>query len=51
MISGLNHITLAVSNLETSLAFYIEVLGLQGRVKWTKGCVPLCWRLMVVLVL
>lgn len=37
MISGLNHITLAVSNLETSLAFYIEVLGLQGRVKWAKG--------------
>ena len=37
MISGLNHITLAVSNLETSLAFYIEFLGLQGRVKWTKG--------------
>ena len=37
MITGLNHITLAVSDLERSLHFYIEVLGLKGHVKWEGG--------------
>ncbi|MCV5899603.1 VOC family protein, partial [Escherichia coli] len=33
MISGLNHITLAVSDLERSLKFYIDTLGFTGHVK------------------
>ena len=37
MISGLNHITLAVSDLQRSLQFYIEILGFTGHVKWNKG--------------
>ena len=37
MLTGLNHITLTVSELETSLAFYQEVLGFKGHVKWDKG--------------
>ena len=37
MIQGLNHITLAVSDLDRSLRFYREVLGLTGRVMWEKG--------------
>lgn len=37
MISGLNHITLAVSNLERSLGFYIDILGFKGHVKWDSG--------------
>ncbi|WP_018917355.1 fosfomycin resistance glutathione transferase [Vreelandella zhanjiangensis] len=37
MITGLNHITLAVSDLERSLHFYIQVMGLKGHVKWDKG--------------
>lgn len=37
MITGLNHITIAVSDLDTSLAFYTELLGMKGQVKWDKG--------------
>ncbi|WP_447928753.1 fosfomycin resistance glutathione transferase [Vreelandella sp. EE27] len=37
MITGLNHITLAVSDLERSLHFYTHVLGLAGHVKWDNG--------------
>ncbi len=37
MISGLNHITLAVSDLEHSLNFYINILGFTGHVKWESG--------------
>jgi catechol 2,3-dioxygenase-like lactoylglutathione lyase family enzyme len=34
MITGLNHITLAASDLERSLYFY---LGLKGHVRWDNG--------------
>lgn len=37
MLNGLNHITLAVSDIEQSIAFYTEVLGFKGHVKWDKG--------------
>ncbi|MCB1755882.1 MAG: fosfomycin resistance glutathione transferase [Gammaproteobacteria bacterium] len=37
MISGLNHLTIAVSDLDRSLHFYTEVLGFQGHVKWDNG--------------
>lgn len=37
MISGLNHITVAVSDLATSLAFYCDLLGFKGHVKWRNG--------------
>lgn len=37
MIVGLNHITIAVSNLEQSLHFYTQLLGMKGHVKWDKG--------------
>nr|WP_086938200.1 fosfomycin resistance glutathione transferase [Thaumasiovibrio occultus] len=37
MITGLNHITLAVSDVERSLAFYTQRLGFTGHVKWDKG--------------
>ncbi|USD34873.1 MULTISPECIES: fosfomycin resistance glutathione transferase [Vibrio] len=37
MITGLNHITLAVSNVERSLDFYTRVLGFEGEVIWEKG--------------
>ncbi|MBE1275686.1 fosfomycin resistance glutathione transferase [Enterovibrio baiacu] len=37
MLSGLNHITLAVSHLDTSQAFYTQQLGFKGHVKWDGG--------------
>lgn len=37
MLTGLNHITLAVSNLNSSLSFYTTILGFKGHVKWATG--------------
>ncbi|TMP38431.1 fosfomycin resistance glutathione transferase [Pseudoalteromonas rubra] len=37
MITGLNHITIAVSDLQQSINFYMDVLGFTGHVKWETG--------------
>ncbi|UYG04934.1 fosfomycin resistance glutathione transferase [Halomonas sp. LR3S48] len=37
MISGINHLTLAVRNLERSFDFYTHVVGLEPIVKWARG--------------
>ena len=37
MLRGLNHITIAVSDLERSLRFYTDILGMQGHVRWDSG--------------
>lgn len=37
MIRGLNHLTLAVSDLDRSLAFYRDLLGLRVRAVWSEG--------------
>jgi catechol 2,3-dioxygenase-like lactoylglutathione lyase family enzyme len=37
MISGLNHVTLAVRSLEESFHFYTRVLGLRPVARWYKG--------------
>lgn len=37
MLSGLNHITLAVSNVANSLNFYVETLGFTLKAKWAHG--------------
>lgn len=37
MITGINHITLAVRDLEESFKFYQEVLGFKPLAKWKKG--------------
>jgi catechol 2,3-dioxygenase-like lactoylglutathione lyase family enzyme len=34
MITGLNHITLAVKNIESSFSFYRDVLGFTPLCKW-----------------
>lgn len=36
-IRGLNHLTLAVSDLDRSVAFYRDVLGFVLRAKWADG--------------
>lgn len=37
MITGANHYTLAVSDLERSFHFYKEIIGLKPLCKWPKG--------------
>jgi catechol 2,3-dioxygenase-like lactoylglutathione lyase family enzyme len=37
MITAFNHVTLAVSDLEVSFAFYTEVLDLRPIARWPKG--------------
>ena len=37
MLTGINHITLAVSNLSKSLHFYIELLGMTPKARWQSG--------------
>lgn len=36
-ISGINHVTLAVSKLECSIAFYRDVIGCNLRALWANG--------------
>lgn len=37
MLTGLNHLTIAVSDLSRSFDFYVSMLGFTPRAKWTKG--------------
>ena len=37
MITGLNHITLAVRDLDISLKFYTDILKFEADVRWSKG--------------
>lgn len=37
MITGINHLTFAVRDLERSLAFYSQVLGLRPVARWDHG--------------
>lgn len=37
MPAGLNHITIAVSDIDCSMRFYTELLGFTGHVKWDHG--------------
>jgi catechol 2,3-dioxygenase-like lactoylglutathione lyase family enzyme len=37
MIQGLNHITIAVNNLDESFEFYVDLLGMTPHAKWAKG--------------
>ncbi|NBC17248.1 MAG: DUF3224 domain-containing protein [Bacteroidetes bacterium] len=46
MITEINHLTLAVRDLEVSFRFYADVLGLRPVVRWEKGAyltVGACW--------
>jgi catechol 2,3-dioxygenase-like lactoylglutathione lyase family enzyme len=37
MVTGLNHVTLAVADLDRSLAFYTDLLGFRPLVRWPGG--------------
>jgi catechol 2,3-dioxygenase-like lactoylglutathione lyase family enzyme len=37
MVTGLNHVTLAVRDLDRSFRFYTEALGLRPAARWYRG--------------
>lgn len=37
MLKGLNHITIAVKNLNASFDFYVNILGFKPEVRWNQG--------------
>jgi glutathione S-transferase fosA5 len=49
MIQGINHITFAVRDLQTSFKFYSETLGFRPLVRWNKGAYLLCGDLWICL--
>ena len=42
MLSGLNHLTLAVSQLAPSVAFYQQLLGMTLHARWDSGAYLSC---------
>jgi catechol 2,3-dioxygenase-like lactoylglutathione lyase family enzyme len=50
LISGINHITISISGVERSFAFYTAVLGLRPVAKWPKGAYLLAGELWIALV-
>jgi catechol 2,3-dioxygenase-like lactoylglutathione lyase family enzyme len=51
MISGINHITFAVRDIDVSFAFYRDVLGLLPRARWRRGayfCAGNVWLSLVL---
>ncbi|MCW8092906.1 fosfomycin resistance glutathione transferase [Alteromonas sp. ASW11-130] len=42
MITGLNHITIAVSDVKRSVEFYTAVLGFNGHAMWEQGAYLSC---------
>ncbi|MEO1148586.1 MAG: fosfomycin resistance glutathione transferase, partial [Cyanobacteria bacterium J06638_22] len=51
MITGINHITLSVKDLEASYAFYTEVLGCRPVAKWPKGAYMLAGEMWLALIM
>ena len=37
MLSGVNHITIAVKDLDKSIHFYVDLLGIDIKVRWAGG--------------
>jgi len=49
MLKGVNHITLAVSDLQTSINFYQELLGVKLHARWNSGAYLECGELWLCL--
>lgn len=49
MITGINHLTLSVSDIEKSFEFYTQVLGCQAVAKWETGVYLLAGNLWLCL--
>jgi catechol 2,3-dioxygenase-like lactoylglutathione lyase family enzyme len=50
MITGINHLTLSVCNVEESFRFYTQVLGFQPVAKWPYGAYLLAGDLWVAMI-
>jgi catechol 2,3-dioxygenase-like lactoylglutathione lyase family enzyme len=51
MISGVNHITLSVRDVDRSFGFYVETLGAKPLARWSKGAYLLAGDLWLCLTL
>jgi len=51
MISGMSHVTFAVSDLERSICFYTRLVGLKPVVRWDEGAYLVAGNFWVSLVL
>ena len=51
MISGINHLTLSVHNLDKSIIFYTNILGCKLQAQWQKGAYLSAGSLWVCLIL
>ncbi|MCU2754314.1 VOC family protein, partial [Enterobacter hormaechei subsp. xiangfangensis] len=49
MLQSLNHLTLAVSDLQKSVTFWHELLGLELHARWNTGAYLTCGELWVCL--
>lgn len=49
MLSGLNHLTLAVRELDRSVAFYVDLLGMKLHARWDNGAYLTCGSLWLCL--
>ena len=49
MISGINHITISVSDLEKSFTFYTQILGCHPLARWKRGAYLLAGKLWLCL--
>lgn len=49
MLTGLNHLTLAVADVARSLAFYQQLPGMQLHARWDKGAYLSCGELWLCL--
>jgi glutathione S-transferase fosA5 len=50
MITGINHITLSIGDVERSFAFYTNVLGFRAVAKWPKGAYLLAGNTWIAIV-
>lgn len=50
-IQGINHITLAISDLDASLVFYVDVLKCQLLARWPQGAYLLAGNLWLALII
>ena len=51
MITGINHITLSITDLAMSFTFYVDVLGCKPIARWPKGAYLLAGDVWLALVL